>query len=266
MIEVNKTYCIDNLELLKQIDDESIDLVYIDPPFSTGKVFKTKNGELAYKDKFTLDELLNMLEPRLAEIYRILKPTGSFYIHGDCRFIPYVRIICDKIFGINNFRNEIIWCYHGASNDTNNFLKKHDNILKYSKSDNYIFNPDNIRVPYNKETIARYKRGKPGRGNKTELNFLGKIPEDWWEFSIIKNQPEKTGYPTQKPKELLERILKASLPYNQETNTYCGIVLDCFAGSGTTLEVAQQLGVYYIGCDNSEIAIKYINNRLGLGA
>jgi len=252
----------DNLDLLKQIKNNSIDLVYIDPPFSTGKIFKTKLGEIAYEDNYKLDELIEMLKPRIIEIHRILKNTGSFYIHGDCRFIPYVRIMCDKIFDISNFRNEIIWCYHGASNDTSNFLKKHDNILKYSKSNNYIFNSDNIRVPYNKETIARYKRANVGRGNKTELNILGKVSEDWWEFSIIKNQSEKTGYPTQKPKKLLERMLKSSLPYNKEMDTYSGTVLDCFAGSGTTLEIAKELNVSYIGCDNSETAIKYMNNRL----
>lgn len=254
-----KLYNCDNYELLKSLPDNYIDLIYIDPPFSAGKTFKTKGGEFAFEDKFTLDELITYLVPRIKEIHRVLKDTGSFYIHGDYRYIPYIRIECDKIFGTSNFRNEIVWCYNGASNDKKGFISKHDTILRYSRSKTFTFNADDIRVPYNKETIARYNRNSCGYAltNKDEevLNHLGKIPEDWWQICIIRNQPEKTGYPTQKPKELIERIIKAS-------SNRGDLVADFFMGSCTTGEVALELGRRFIGSDIGDLACKISKDRI----
>ena len=245
MIEVNKVYCDDNLNILKQISNNFIDVIYIDPPFSTGRIFKTTDGEVAYEDKYTLQELLDILEPRIVEIHRVLKESGMFYIHGDYRFIPYVRVMCDKIFGINNFRNEIIWKYGLGGSGNRQFSKKHDTILFYSKTDNYVFN-----LLYEEATSNKMK------GQLKKMT-------DVWDIPNINNMAkERTGYPTQKPIELLERILKASLKFDEEINTYSGIVADFFAGSGTTLKVAKDLGVDYIGCDSSEVAVKYINERL----
>lgn len=268
ILELNTIYNIDNLELLKGIPDGFIDLVYIDPPFSTGRTFKTKDNEIAYEDKYTLQELLDILKPRIQEIHRILKGTGSFYIHGDYRFIPYVRVMCDEIFGIQNFRREIIWNYGlGNANCKTDILEKHDTILKYSKTNIYVFNL--IRGEVTPQMKAKYchedEQGKYmiSYGKKYYLKG-GKPIEDVWSDipTISATSGERIGYPTQKPKALLERILKMSLPYNKVTNTYNGIVADFFAGSGTTLEEAKELGVNYIGCDKSEVACKYINKRL----
>lgn len=279
MIELNRVYHIDNLKLLKQIPDSSIDLVYIDPPFSTGRVFKTKVGELAYEDKYTLDELIEFLIPRIKEIHRILKDTGSFYLHGDYRFIPYLRVECDKIFGVDNFRNEIIWDKGFRGTEQKEFYQHaHDTILYYTKSNNYIWNA--VYCEYADKNMSRYnktdengekyalikRRRKDGSVyyGKTYPKSDGKKADDVFRDikTFASTSKERTGYPTQKPKALLERMLKASLPYSEATNTHSGIVADFFAGSGTTLEVAKGLGVSYIGCDNSKVAIKYINNRL----
>lgn len=268
MIELNKIYCEDNIDVLKEIPDNFVDVIYIDPPFSTGRIFKTTNDELAYEDKYTLQELLDILESRIIEIHRVLKESGTFYIHGDYRFIPYVRVMCDKIFGINNFRREIIWNYGlGNARGKSDLLEKHDTILKYSKTNNYNFNL--IRGDVTPQMKAKYcHEDEDGKymmsyGKKYYLKG-GKPLEDVWNDvpTISATSSERTGYPTQKPTALLDRILKLSLPYDKETNTYSGIVADFFAGSGTTLKVAKDLGVNYIGCDSSELAVEYINNRL----
>lgn len=265
MLEVNKVYCMDNLELLKLLPDNYIDVCYIDPPFSTGKIFKTKDGIIAYEDKYSLNELIEMLKPRILEIKRVLKTTGSFYIHGDSRFIAYIKIICDDIFGINNFKNEIIWSYDRWTNSVKKFTSCHDTILFYSKSDDYIFNYQ--YEPFSEKSKHKGSRNSKLHNNKLEQQYTNdkrlKYMKDVWNISILNSQAkERNGYPTQKPKELIGRILKSSLPFDKETKVYSGIVLDCFAGSGTTLKVAQELKVNYVGCDNSPIAIEYINKRL----
>jgi DNA modification methylase len=283
LIKLNKVYNIDNLELMQKIEDNSIDVIYIDPPFSTGRTFKTSNNETAYEDKYSLEQLLSMLELRIKEINRILKTTGSFYIHGDYRFIPYVRIMCDKIFGIDNFRNEIIWDKGFRGTEQKVFFQhSHDTLLFYTKSNVFVWN--DVNCEYADKNLSRYnkidedgkkyaliKRTKSDGTvyyGKTYPNINGKKADDVFRDikTFASTSKERTGYPTQKPKALIERLLRASLPYDKITNTYNGIVADFFAGSGTTLEVAKELGVNYIGCDNSNIAIKYIYNRLELKA
>lgn len=262
-------FCMDNLKLMGQIPDNSIDLIYIDPPFSTGRTFKTKDGELAYEDKYTLEELIDFLMPRIKEIHRILKNTGTFYLHGDCRFIPYIRVECDKIFGIENFRNEIIWSYGGQSRK-NDISNKHDTILRYSKSNSFTYNTQ--YKPYTEKTLKEFRHtdeetGKKycrtcrrdKEGNKVYYKtFLGEgaCINDVWEIGhLTQSAKERTGYPTQKPKKLLETIIKAS-------SNEGDIVADFFCGSGSTLDVAKELGRSYIGCDTSEKAVEITKNRL----
>ena len=249
-MKLNKVYCMDNLKLLRQLPSKCIDLIYCDVLYNTGKKFKDYNDNLG-----TPQEAIEWYRPRLIEMRRVLKDSGSIYLQCDYRLVHYLKVEMDDVFGFKNFRNEIIWCYNTASNEKKGFLKKHDTILRYSKSDNFKFNADDIRIPYNEETIARYKRGKPGRGNKTELNQLGKIPEDWWQISIIKNQGEKVGYATQKPKALAERIIKAS-------SNKGDVIADFFCGSGTTLVAAKELGRQYIGCDINPKAVDITRERL----
>ena len=185
-------YQCDNLDLMKLLPDNYIDLIYCDPPFSTGKIFKMRDNEFAFYDKYLLTELIEFLLPRIIEIKRILKESGSFYLHGDFRFIPYIRIECDKIFNITNLRNEIAWCYGAGGSKNKIWATKHDNILFYTKSNEYTWNQ-----LFDEKTKSKIK--------------------DYWNIKSIadksgylklKDDTENFLYPTQKPKELLQRITK----------------------------------------------------------
>lgn len=266
----------DNLELLKNIPDNLIDLVYVDPPFSTGDTFKTNDGKIVFDDNYTLSELIEFLIPRIKEIHRVLKETGTFYLHGDYRFIPYMRVECDKIFGINNFRNEII-VRTKTFRAKNTYSRQHDTILVYSKSDEYhYYEPE--KAKYKPRILNNIKKDEFGwfywtsggsiKGKKIENKKRYIEPTmdfamgDIWEDIILYNGGKEYKYPTQKPADLLERIIKSSVPFNEEDNQYEGLVADFFCGSGTTLEVAKKLGADYIGCDNSKLAIEFTNERL----
>lgn len=195
---------------------------------------------------------------------RVLKNGGSIYIHGDNRFIPYLRIECDNIFGIDNFRNEIIWRYKRWTASSKNKLQSmHDTILFYSKGENiinHLYEP--LEKPKKQNINTKEKKSvRDENGNVIYHIQTERQIDDVWEIPFLNPaSKERTGYPTQKPKVLLERILQTSLPIID--GKYKGVVADFFAGSGTTLEVAKEFGVDYIGCDNSEIAYKYIIKRI----
>lgn len=260
----------DNLTTLHTIADETISLIYIDPPFNTGKTqrrtavqtiqddsgtrvgFQGKHyltkaiGSKAYNDTF--DDYLSFLEPRLQEAYRVLKPTGSLYFHIDYREVHYCKILLDEIFGRDSFLNEIIWAYDYGARTTKKWPPKHDNILLYAKDPtHYTFNSDAVdRIPY----MA------PGLVGKEKAE-AGKLPTDtWWHTIVPTNGKEKTGYPTQKPMGILRRIISASSNPGE-------LVLDFFAGSGTTGAVCAELGRDCILIDNNPEAIAVMRNRLG---
>jgi len=264
----NKIYLGDNLEVLKSLEDQTIDLIYIDPPFNTGKkqarkqisVALNKNGdrvgfggnryqttvigERAYRDYF--DDYLSFLEPRLQEAYRVLKSDGSLYFHIDYREVHYCKILLDEIFGRDSFLNEIIWAYDFGGRSKTRWPAKHDNILFYVKNpENYTFNREEVdRIPY----MA------PGLVGK-EKAARGKFPTDtWWHTIVGTNSKEKTGYPTQKPVGVLQRIVAAS-------SNRGDVVLDFFAGSGTIGEVCLDLGRYFIMVDNNPQAINVMHKR-----
>ena len=259
----------DNLELLKQIESESIDLIYIDPPFNTGKTqrrtsiktvqaeegtrigfqgkhYRTETiGEKSYNDTF--ENLPDYLEPRMREAYRILKPHGALYFHIDYREVHYCKIMLDQIFGRDSFLNEIIWAYDYGARTTKKWPAKHDNILYYVKDPaNYTFNYDAIdRIPYMAPGLVG-----PEKAAK------GKTPTDtWWHTIVSPTGKEKTGYPTQKPEGILRRIISASSNPGDQ-------VLDFFAGSGTTGAVCQELGRDCILIDNNPQAIEVMKKRL----
>jgi len=250
-----------NLDVMVSLLNEykgKIDLIYIDPPYLTGLDFKTKDGNFAYTDKFTLDDYLQFIYERIYVMHLLLKDTGSIYVHVDYRTSPYIRLILDEILGESNFRNEIIWCYSGPSNTKDYFSRKHDSIFFYAKTKYTQFNIQ--RIPHKSGL-----HGRGGLGFKTsnsnvsldELENKGKILEDWW-FDItpvgrLKN--ELLGYPTQKPEALLERIIKAS-------SNEGDLVADFFCGSGTTLAVAQKLNRDWVGVDMGEESIKTIKDRM----
>jgi DNA modification methylase len=302
---MNKLYYGDNFEILRdQIADESVDLIYIDPPFNSKRDYNiiydgaTAQAE-AFKDTWSLyswqdehqliyydesqryksihsvveafEKLLIKDDPslfgylvnmaiRLVELHRVLKPTGSFYLHCDPTANHYLKIICDEVFGKRNFRNEIIWCYRGGGSSKGDFRRKHDVIVRYSASDRFCFNSEEIRIPYQAEGLTRTDDSMWGKHQGTEQVYkphpLGKIPEDWWLIDALNaNDPERLGYPTQKPEQLLQRIIKASSNEND-------VILDAFCGCGTTIAVAQKLNRKWIGIDITFLAIDLIRQRL----
>ena len=231
-METNKVYCMDNLELLKQLSSNSIDLIYCDVLYNTGRKFEDYDDNLG-----TPEEAIEWYKPRLIEMKRILKDTGSIYLQMDYRLVHYMKVYMDELFGIKNFRNEIVWKYGLGGSGNKEFAKKHDNILFYSKSNSYIFN-----IQYENATSNRLK----GKTKKMT---------DVWDIPTLNNMAkERTGYNTQKPKELLERIIKAS-------SNEGDIVADFFCGSGTSLVVAKELGRNYIGCDINPKAIEITKKR-----
>ncbi|TAE58676.1 MAG: site-specific DNA-methyltransferase [Nostocales cyanobacterium] len=205
---------------------------------------------------------------RITEIHRVLKPTGSFYLHCDPTASHYLKLVLDAVFCSQGgeFRNEIVWCYTAPTNTRENFPKKHDIIFRYTKSNSYKFNFEDISIPYSDETVARTNRGAGNKGlyksknpEHKHINRLkpnGKIPEDWWTIPRLQgNSAERLGYPTQKPEALLERIIKASSNEND-------IVLDAYCGCGTTVAVAQNLNRQWIGIDITYQSISLVLKRL----
>ena len=264
----NSIYFGDNLMILRGMPSESVDLIYIDPPFNTGhaqartqiKTVRDENGDRvgfggrsyrteaqgsrAYADQF--DDFNGFIAPRLEQAYRLLKPDGSLYFHIDYREVHYCKVLLDSIFGRECFLNEIIWAYDYGGRSRKKWPAKHDNILYYVKDpDNYTFNYEEVgRIPY----MA------PGLVGK-EKAARGKFPTDtWWHTIVGTNSKEKTGYPTQKPVGVLKRILQAS-------SSPGDVVMDFFAGSGTIGEVCLEMGRQFILVDNNLQAIEVMRKR-----
>ena len=247
-----------------------IDLIYADPPFFTHRRYPTRIGrdedsrkpeewQLAegYTDHWEdIDAYLDMLYPRLELMHRLLSPKGTLYLHLDWHANSYARLLLDEIFGGERLLNEIIWTYHGPSPIRSAFNRKHDTILSYTKSAEYTFNVDDVRTPYNPSTVKTFASStKAGFGKVPDLK-RGKVPEDWWYYPVTARlHSERTGYPTQKPEALLERIILASSNAGE-------IVADFFCGSGTTPLVASRLGRHYIAADFSWRAIHTTRSRL----
>ena len=253
---MNQLYYNDNLDVLESIDDNSINLIYADPPFNTGKDWG------AYNDKWEkgLAGYLDFMRPRIEEIHRILKDTGSFYLHCDPTASHYLKVLCDQVFGITNFRNEIVWCYTGVHPPkSKTFNKKHDIIFWYTKSDKWVFNKEDIRIPYEGLVFNKGYSGQQDPNDELLETYKerGKCPETWWrDIRHIKHlKTQLLEYPTQKPVALLERIIKAS-------SNEGDVVLDPFAGSGTTLDAAHGLQRSWIGIDEGQQAIETITFRL----
>lgn len=250
--------------------EERIDLIYADPPFFTNRRYSTRVGrgedsrkpsewQLAegYHDHWTdIDSYLDMLYPRLVLMHRLLSPTGTLYLHLDWHANAYARLLLEEIFGSGRLLNEIIWVYHGPSPIRSAFNRKHDTILVYTKSSDYTFNVDDVRQPYNPNTIKTFaSSSKAGFGKVPDL-ARGKVPEDWWYFPVVARlHSERTGYPTQKPEALLERIIKAS-------SNPGDIVADFFCGSGTTPVIASRLERQFIASDMTWRAIHTTRSRL----
>ena len=266
----NWLYCGDNIEVLeKEIEKESVDLIYIDPPFFSNRHYAViwhDEAEIrSFEDRWEggIENYIAWMRPRIEAMHKALKPTGSFYLHCDWHANAYLKIMMDEIFGRNNFRNEISWVYKRATSPKQKIWgRMHDIILFYSKSNVWTFNADQVRLPYAKSSEARAGHSKMWhqkgdlKSGKCELNPKGRFPEDWWDIPFIRpNAKERLGYPTQKPEVLLERIIKAS-------SNDGDVVLDAFCGCGTAMAVAHKLKRKWLGVDISPTAIKLVERRL----
>lgn len=237
-----------------------IKLIYADPPFSTGEKFfmpaPPENNEkfVAWRDELRDSEFLNMLYERLLLMHDFLAPDGCLYLHCDWRFNACARLMLDEIFGY--FINEIIWHYTGGGRAKNYFSRKHDSILVYAKSGKFTFNGDAVRIPYKKGSGYAQSGIVSRTGKRYMPNPAGTVPDDVWDMPIINPlSRERTGYPTQKPVALLERIIRAS-------STPGDLVADFFCGSGTLAVAAQKLGRKWLVGDREWLAIHTTRKRL----
>jgi site-specific DNA-methyltransferase (adenine-specific) len=261
----------ENLAVLPSLEDGTFQLIYIDPPFNTGREQTRKtvqtvsdedgdrtgfNGrryktrllaESSYLDDF--EDYLAFLEPRLREAHRLLAASGTFYFHIDYREAHYCKLLLDEIFGRECFLNEIIWAYDYGARSKRRWPAKHDTILVYVK--------DPQRYYYDAEEVDREPYMAPGLVS-AEKTAKGKLPTDvWWHTIVPTNGHEKTGYPTQKPEGIVRRMIQASTRPGD-------VCLDFFAGSGTVGAVAAKLGRRYVLIDSNPEAIRVISERLGV--
>jgi site-specific DNA-methyltransferase (adenine-specific) len=282
------------------IEPNSIDLIYLDPPFFTGKVQKGTTKwqpeamEISYEDsrKFWGEEskqkemrdkapewlkhialtrpdfasYLYYMMVRLQACKSVLSLKGTIYLHCDYRASHYLKMILDEpdLFGMDNFRNEMIWCYSGGGVPSKDFARKHYCILRYSKTNKYVFNVDDIREEYSQEILSRPKSSYAEHSYKTnpgkmttgwDLNPKGKWPDDWFYMPIVNpDSAERVGYPTQKPKDLLKRLIVAS---SHKGDT----VLDPFCGCGTAIIAAHELDRRWIGIDINKSAYEVTTGR-----
>ena len=295
---INKIFWGDNLQVMSNLLKEyrgKIDLIYIDPPFDSKADYKKKISvkgigsaetdstsfeEKQYGDIWTNDEYLQFMYERLTIMYHLLSEKGAIYIHCDWHKSAQLRCLCDPIFGPENFRNEIVWCYRTSLRSSSHaFGRDHDTILFYSKSDQHAIHPDRKDFPVSEATIKRWAAYADENGFVSNKHFAGSsstiidtsdetkgfyinqgIPRDWWEISanVAKGNTSEVSagkYPTQKPEELIERIIKASSDPGD-------LVFDCFMGSGTTQAVAMKYGRRFIGADINLGSIQTTTKRL----
>jgi len=250
----------DCLEFAKSILDSKVDLIYIDPPFFTNRTFKDYNDSWSNSKEYLL-----WLNPILKECHRVLKSSGSIYVHCDWHINYGIRVLLEKIFK-NGLINEIAWCYKGG-NSKKRYRQKHDTIYIFSKSDKYIFNYDDVRITYSEAILKGAKTDTEGRlyyqtgqnsSGKVYLHDKGQLLYDYWldiPSTTTSHGKEFIGYDTQKPEKLLERVIRCSSDEGD-------VVMDCFLGSGTTAVVAKKLNRKYLGCDSNPRSIEISSKRL----
>jgi DNA modification methylase len=262
----NSLFLSDNMDILKKIDSDFIDLIYIDPPFFTGVDYKE------FSDIWrSLEDYVKFMRVRIEEMYRVLKSTGSFYLHLDNNAVYDLKPVCDTIFGRDLFRREIIWnvgSVSGFKSQVKGWVRQHDTILYYTKSEKFTFNKQ--FVPYREEYVKkmfryqdeqgrRYRKRREGRQYLDEKpgRLVGDIWNDIYSYQTRTRSKTYFGYPTQKPEKLLERIILAS-------SNEGDLVADFFCGTGTTLAVAERLKRRWIGVDNNPAAIELCKKRLNI--
>lgn len=266
MIQTQLIYCGDNINKLKELPDKSVDLIYIDPPFNSNRNYEVfwhdKQETRSFEDRFgDAEHYVYWMRPRIMELYRVLKDTGSFYYHCDWHASHYVKVMLDQVFDFNHFQNEVIWWYRGGGVSKKRWGRRHDSLFFYTKGKSWTFNVDEVRTEYSAESLERLKyKARAFRGEKVydtyEPNPLGKHPDDVWDMQpIMPSSKERRGYPTQKPLALMDKIIKAS------SNPH-DVVLDAFCGCGTTLVAAHRLKRNWIGIDISPTSCREMAARL----
>jgi DNA modification methylase len=254
-LETGVLYCGDNHSRLAAIPTESVDLIYLDPPFFSNRQYEVIWGDEAevrsFEDRWDggIQHYIGWMRQRVFEMHRVLKPTGSIYLHCDWHASHYLKIMLDEIFGMRNFQNEFIWHYGGGGASKKRWGRKHDTLLFYSKGRSWTFNVDDVRVPHKWTSGQR-------RADGSERNQAGKIADDVWSHhGVMPWASERLGYPTQKPEALLERVILAS-------SNPGDVVLDPFCGCGTSVAVAERLRRQWIGIDISPTAVRLMERRL----
>jgi DNA modification methylase len=252
----------DALEVAAATPDGSLDAIYVDPPFGTGIVQRGRAA--AYADRADDPEaFVAWLLPILQHAHRALAPTGSLFVHLDYRAVHYVKVALDRVFGRERFVNELVWCYAVGGKSRRGFGRKHDTILWYARSESWAFYPDAVRIARRGGSHMRLVGGvqektdrKTGRVYRYPVK-AGKVPEDWWTDieTLNHSDRERTGYPSQKPERLIERILTAVTRPGDR-------IADWFVGSGTTAAVAQRLGRRFTVADRERAAIETCVQRL----
>lgn len=243
--ETNVVYCDDNLPRLAQFPAACVDLVYLDPPFFSNRTHTVTWGDAgetrSFDDRWAgnIDGYVGWMAERMVQVARVLKPTGSVYLHCDWHACHYLKVMMDGVFGRGNFLNNVVWCYGLGGSSERYWPRKHDDILWYSKEpDGHFFQAD--RVPATSQRMKGADKKAP----------------DYWDIPAVNNMAnERLGYPTQKPEALLRRIVGSSSRPGD-------VVLDPFAGSGTALVVAHRLGRRWVGIDASPAAVALARRRL----
>ncbi len=253
----------DNLPILQAMPPASVGLVYLDPPFNSGRAYG--EGDLSFSDRWaTTDTYRDFMWLRLVELHRVLAPTGTLYLHCDPTMSHHLRLLLDQVFDAANFRNEVVWRYRRWPGKAGHFQRMHDTLLVYGRSSTTTFHalhgyetlaPSTLATFGTKRQRSDFASGhrKPGL---TDVESEGPPLSDVWEIGILAPMSkERTGYPTQKPEKLLERVILAS-------SNPGDVVLDPFCGSGTTLAVAQRLGRVPIGIDQNPHAVEIARRRI----
>lgn len=261
-LDTGVLYCDDNLHRLAQLPSESIDLIYLDPPFFSNRTYEVIWGDEAevrsFEDRWEggIQVYTDWMRERVIEMHRVLKPTGSIYLHCDWHASHHLKVAMDhfSLFGQQNFLNDIVWNYATGGAGKRAYARKHDTILFYSKGPGYKFYPERVREPRTEKAMHRARNPKGARIAATDDT---KLPTDVWQIPALNPMArERLGYPTQKPEELLAKIILASSDLDD-------VVLDPFAGCGTTVAVAERLERRWIGIDISPTAVGLMKARLG---
>lgn len=257
--DTKRLLCCDNLEMLSAQEDGAVDLIYIDPPFNTGAARSRAGSQ--YDDRWPdgIRGFVEFLRPRLTHMHRVLAPSGTLYVHLDWRSVHYVKVLLDEVFGHDNFLNEIVWHYRSGGVAKRWFSRKHDTVLAYARHrGDHTFHPSRGGT-FRTEGLQHDDAGRPYKNTrKGRLYFDARGPmlTDVWDLPILSTvATERTGYPDQKPRPLIDRIITAS-------SNPGDVVADYFCGSGTTLESAVLLKRDYMGCDSNPQAIPIAAKRI----